>query len=161
MLRLFWCTNSIGSSIVTMCRGKVFVNVIDQRRQRGGLAGAGRPGHQDEAAAQMAELLDHRRNAELIETGNLRRDQAKDRAIAVRLLQEVAAKPRLLIHLVGEIEIAALFEKLPPLLAADFAHHSRHLVAGDRLVADRHHVTVPAHLRRLAFAEVQDRTRPR
>ena len=47
--------------------GEVGVDVVDQRRQRRGLAGAGRAGDEDEAAAHVAEFLDHRRNAELLE----------------------------------------------------------------------------------------------
>ena len=134
---------------------EVLVDVIDQRRQRGRFAGAGRPGHQDQAAAQMAEFFHDRRNAELIEGRDLRRDQTKDRAIAVRLLQEIAAKTRFLIHLVGEIEIAAFFENFPTFRPADFAQHHGRFFARDRLVADRHDVAVPAHLRRLPFADVQ------
>ena len=101
--------------------GKIFVNVINQGRQRRRLARARRPSHQDEAAAQMTELFDDGRNAELLEAGDFRRDQTKDSAVAVGLLQKIAAETRAFIHLVSEIEIAALFENLPALRTAHLA----------------------------------------
>ena len=138
-----------------MCRVKFVVDVVDQRRQRGRFARAGRAGDEHESAAQMAEFLDHRRDAELLERGDLRRDEPEDGAVAVGLLEEIAAEARVLIHLVGEVEIAAFLEALPALRAADLAHHVGHLVARHDFFADRHDVAVPADLRRLPFAEVQ------
>ena len=134
MLRLLLCTNSIGSSIVTMCREEVVVDVIDQRRQRRRFAGSGRPGDEHQSAAQLAELFHHRRNPELLQRGDLRRNQAEDGAVAVGLLEIIATEARLLIHLVGEIEIAAFLEKRPALGSADFAQHVDRLFARDWLL---------------------------
>ena len=120
MLRLLSCTNSIGSSIVTMCRAKFLVDVIDQRRQRRRFARAGRAGDEDESTAQMAELLHYCRDAELLEGRDLCRDKPKDSAVAVRLFQKIAAEPRCLIHLVGKIEIAAFPRKTPNFSARRF-----------------------------------------
>ena len=103
----------------------------------------------------MSELFHDRRNAELLEARDLRRNQTKDRAIAVRLFQKVAAKTRLLIHLVGKIEIATLFENFPVLRPAHFAQHAGRFLARDRLGANRHHVAMLAHLGRLTFADMQ------
>ena len=105
----------------------------------------------------MTELFYDGRNPELLETGDFRRDQTKDRAVAVRLFQKIAAEARALIHLVSEIEIAALFENLPALRPAHLAQHPRCFLTLDRLVANRPHVSVLAHLRRLPFADVQIR----
>ena len=135
--------------------GEILVDVIDQRRQRRRFSGASRPGHEHKSAAQLAKFFHHRRNPELLERGDLCRDQTKDGAVAVRLFQKIAAKARCLIHLVGEIEIAAFVENFPILRTGDFAHHQHRFIARDRLRADRHDIAVPAHLGRLTFADVQ------
>ena len=96
-----------------MCRVKFDIDVVDQRRERRGFAGAGRAGDEHEAAAHVAEFLDHRRNAELLERHDLRRDEPEDAAVAVGLLEEVAAEARVLIHLVGEVEIARFLDSAP------------------------------------------------
>src|SRR5437868_3445663 len=102
----------------------------------------------------MAELSDHPWNTKLIQTRNFCRNQTKDRAVTIRLFQEVAAKARLFIHLVSEIEIAMRFENIPPLTAAHFTQHLGCFFAGNGLVPDRHHVPVPAHLGRLTFSDM-------
>ena len=141
---------------------EICVDVIDQRRQRRRFARTGRAGHEHESAAELAELFHHRRNPEFLERGDLRRDQAEDRAVAVRLLEKIAAEARFLIHLVGEIEIAAFVRKVPnssvPQISLNIETASS-CVTGS--VADRHDVAVPADLRRLSFADVQDRMRLR
>ena len=60
-----------------------------------------------------------------------------------------------LIHLVGEIEIAALFEKRPVFRTRDLAQHIGGFFVRDRFRPNRHDVAVLAHLRRLTFADVQ------
>ena len=64
------------------------VRVIHHRRERGGFAGAGRPGHQDEALLQHREFLQDRRQAQIVDRQNLRWDQTEDRGDAVFLLEE-------------------------------------------------------------------------
>ena len=54
------CTNSIGSSRLMMFEPPRRVQVIDHRRERGRLAGAGRAGHEHHALVEVAELLDDR-----------------------------------------------------------------------------------------------------
>src|SRR5438045_5712354 len=102
----------------------------------------------------MPKVLDHRWETKLIEARNFRRDQTKDRAITVRLFQKIAAKTRLFIHLVGEIEVSSRLENVPPLVATHFAQHFSCFFAGDGLVPDRPDVAMPAHLGRLAFGDM-------
>ena len=103
----------------------------------------------------MGKLLDHDGNAQFLQRGNFRRNQAKDRAIAIGLLKIIRAKSRCCIHLVSEIEIAALLENFPLLRSAKFAQHRRGFIAGHGLAADRHDVAVFPNLGRLSFADVQ------
>ena len=103
----------------------------------------------------MAELFNDGRNPELLEAGDFRRDQTKDRAVSIGLLQKIAAEARPLIHLVREIEIAAFFENLPASRSAHLAQHPGRFLALHRFVTNRPHVSVFPHLRRLTFADVQ------
>jgi len=70
-------------------------------------------------------------------------------------LQVIAAKPRMSIHLVGKVEIAALFKNVPFMRTANFAQHRRRLIARHHFRANRCYVAVLAHLRRLSFADMQ------
>src|ERR1043166_10160818 len=97
------------------------VDVIDQRRQRRRFTGTSRTGHENQSAAEMRELFCHERNSKLLERSDLRWNQTKDRAIATRLFQIIAAKSRRCVHFVGEIEIAAFFENFPIPITANFA----------------------------------------
>ena len=79
------CRNSIGSSIVTMCLCHRPVHVVEHRRERGRLAGAGRAGEQDDPALLLGELRDDLGQAELVDRLDHDRDGAhhdRDRARA-------------------------------------------------------------------------------
>ena len=91
----------------------------------------------------------------MVEGGDLRRDQPENGAVTIGLLEKVTAKTRALIHLVGEIEVAAFFKNLPTLRTTNLAQHSRSLIAGHRFRPDRHYISVPPHLRRLPLADVE------
>src|SRR5256885_6493903 len=58
------------------------VQVIDQRRESGGLAGAGGAGDQHHALVEIAQLGDDRRQRELLEGGDLRRSAWRRSAAA-------------------------------------------------------------------------------
>jgi hypothetical protein len=131
------------------------VDVIDQRGQGRRLAGTGWAGDEDEAAAQIAELLHDRRDTEFLEGSDARRNEAKDGAVTVCLLQVIAAETRVRIHLVGKIEIAPLFKDGPACRSANFAQHRGRFLARNDLFADRHDITMLANLRRLALSKVQ------
>jgi hypothetical protein len=62
-----------------------------------------------------------------------------------------------LIHLVGEIEIAVLLKKLPVTGAASFAQHPLGFIVRNRLGSNRRYVPMHAHLRRFTLGDVQIR----
>ena len=103
----------------------------------------------------MTEVFRHRRDPKLFESCNLGRNQAEDRAVAIGLLEKVAPKARGFIHFVGEIEITAFVENFPVRRSRDLAQHQDRFIAQDRLGSHRHDITVPPHLRGLAFPDVQ------
>ena len=131
------------------------VNIIEQGRLRRGFARTSWTGDQNKPATQMRKLLDRDRNAQLLQRGNPSRNQTKNCAVTVGLLQIIAPEARRLIHFIGKIEIAAFLENLPVVWTANFTQHRRRLVAGNRLAADRHDVAVFSYLGRLSFADMQ------
>ena len=107
-------TNSIGSSRLMMFSLRVRVQQVDHRRERGGLAGAGGAGDQDHALVVVAELLDDRRQAQLVDARDLGRDGAEHGADAGVLAEHVDAEAPALGRHVGEVEVVALAEMLAP-----------------------------------------------
>ena len=88
------------------------VDLVDHRRERGRLARAGRPGHEHEAARLLDELVDDRRQAELLDRLDLGRDQTEcgaDRgALHVGVDPEAAVRR----HRVREVDLPLLLERL-------------------------------------------------
>src|SRR5438105_9124378 len=136
---------------------KFFVNVIYQRRQCGRFSRASRTGDQDQPSAQMPKFAGYRRNTKFFERSDLCRDQTEDSSVPIGLLQVVAAKSRFLIHLVSEIEITTLVEKLPFLGACDLAQHQDRLIAKHWFLTHWHHIAVSTHFRRLTLSNMQIR----
>ncbi len=135
--------------------GEVGIDVVDERREGGALTRSGGAGDEHDAAAHVAEGFDDLGNAEVLERFDLGGDDPEDRAVAVGLLEVVAAKPVVLVHFVGEIEVAAFLEPLPALGSANFAQHVAHFFLRERFLADRDNLAVSADFWRLSLGEVQ------
>src|SRR5664280_3692325 len=88
--------------------GPVFVDKIDDCRQRGGLAAACRTGHQDEALLEEAEFLQRVRQTEFFETHDLGRNEAEYRADAVTIGENIAAETGRALEIVSEVSIVTL-----------------------------------------------------
>ena len=71
--------NSIGSSIVMMWAAPAPVHQIDERGERGALAGAGGAGHDDEAAVDVGPGRDDLGQPELVHLGRGRHDPEDER----------------------------------------------------------------------------------
>jgi hypothetical protein len=73
------------------------------------------------------------------------------------LLEVVGAKSRVLIHLVGKIEITVLLKNLPVMWAANLAQHLRGFIVRNRLASNRDYVAMYPNLWGLALCDVQIR----
>ena len=112
MQRLWRCRNSIGSSIVMMWSCARAVDQVDHRGERRRLARAGRAGDEDEAARLRRRVLERRRDAELLERLQLRRDEAEGGAEALALEVDVDAEAREAGDRVGDVDLALVLEVL-------------------------------------------------
>ncbi len=72
--------------------GPVPVDLVDQRCEGRRLTGAGRPGDEDDPARLLRELVERRRNPELLERLQLVRDHPERRADGLLLEVDVDAE---------------------------------------------------------------------
>jgi hypothetical protein len=135
--------------------GTVDVHVVDHARERRGLAGAGRAGHQHEAARQHAEVLEHLRRVQVIERLDHRRDVAEHGAGAPVLVERVDAEAREVRDLEGEVGFEELFVHLPLLVVHDVVHHAVHFLVRQRWHVHALDVAVHADHGRHACGQVQ------
>jgi hypothetical protein len=95
------------------------VDLVDDRSQRGRLAGAGRARDEHEPTRLLAEVVDDRRQAEVVDRGDDRRDQpergAERRALEVR----VDAEPGLAGDRVGEVDLPVRLQALALIVRED------------------------------------------
>ncbi len=137
--------------------GEVGVDVVNEGRKRGAFPRSGRACHEHNAAAHVAEGFDDLRHAKVFEGFDFCGNDAEDGAVAVGLLEVIAAETVVLVHLVSEIEVSMFLEALPALGRADFAQHVAHFLGGEGLVAYRNDLAVAADFGRLPFGEVEIR----
>ena len=140
--------------------GQALVHPVEDRRERRGLAAAGRPRHQDEAAPHGVEGGDGGGQVQILDGRHLRRDQPQDGGRAALLAQEVDAEAGLLAHLVGEVHVARRVERLPEPGRRDRPEQIEEVALGQRAVAHALELAVDAHDRRTADREVEVRAAP-
>jgi len=86
------------------------VDVVDHRRERRRLPRAGRPGHQDQAASLLADLLENRREEQLAGRQDPGGNDAADEADRAALLEDVAAEAPEAGHRVGDVDLEVVLE---------------------------------------------------
>ena len=109
---LWLCRNSMGSSIVMMWSWRselilsiIAASVVDLPEPVG-------PGHEDEPLGPLRELLDDRREVQLVEGADLDRDDPDRAAHRPALPEHVAAEARQSLEAEGEVELVLLLELL-------------------------------------------------
>ena len=126
------------------------VDQVDDRRQRGRLAGAGRPSDQHQAAAQVRQASRPRPAVQLVERRDLFRDHAEHRRAAARLDEVVAAEAADAVHAVGEVELDPV---------ASYSCHCASGVSSRIIARSSASASEPTPLRRSPAALPRRRTR--
>ena len=98
--------------------GARLVDQVDDRRQRRGLAGAGRAGDQHDTVLQRGDLGEPRRQLQLLERRDVRRNHPHDDREAAALPEHVDAEPRALGQGVGQIAGALIAKRAQGVLVA-------------------------------------------
>ena len=130
------------------------VQVIDHRRERGRLAGAGGAGDQHHALVVVAEFLDDGRQRQSVDARDVLRDRAKRRAEAGFLAEHVDAETPAVGRHIGEVEVVALAEVFVLVLGEDLGEITLELRIADVAELDRHQVAVHAQHGRHADGQV-------
>jgi hypothetical protein len=81
------------------------VDPVDHRRQRRGLAAAGRPRDEDQATRPIGHFRQHRRQPQFVERADFLRDEAQDGADRALLVEDVAAEAADAAQAEGEVEL--------------------------------------------------------
>ena len=137
--------------------GAVVVAVIDHAGEGGGLARAGRPGHQHQSPRQHAQVAEDLRGVQLIERENRRRDVAEHCARAAVLVEGIDAEARQLWNLEREVGFEELLVGLALLVVHDVVHHGVHFLVRQRRHIDALHVAIDADHRRHPRGQMQVR----
>ncbi len=81
------------------------VEVVKQCRQRGGLARTGGTGHQQQTVGMHRPIAQNRRCANVLQTGNGRRNGAPHRRPAALLCKHIHTKPAQLVNRHGGVMV--------------------------------------------------------
>jgi hypothetical protein len=106
----------------------VGVDVVDHGGERGALAGAGGPGDEDEPALLAGDLLQNLGEQQLVDGGDLERNDAEDHPDGAPLLEDVDAEPAQPRNAVGEVQLVLRLELLLLVVVHDPERHPRDLL---------------------------------
>src|SRR3989338_1775400 len=146
-------TNSIGSSIVTMC-GARLVDEVDHAGQGRGLARARLAGDEDEALRELHDVEDRLGHADLLEGLEGVRDRADRGADRAGLAVHVHAHAADAAQVEGEVELVGGLEALALLVVEQGINQGLRHLAVQLLERRRHQRPVDAQGRRGPHREV-------
>ncbi len=134
------------------------VDVIDHRRQRRGLARAGRPGDEDEAAGLGGERGQDLRKSELAEVLVDGRNPSECHAHCAALPERIDPEaPDCPVVAVGEVGLVGLLEGSPDVVGHDLLEVALDVDLIERHEVGRLEITVDANDRRQADLQVEIR----
>ena len=131
------------------------VDLVDHRRQGGGLAASGRSGDEDEAARLVAQFLHHRRKAEGVKALNLEWNHAKNRCYRAALRINVGAETAEVLDAEGEVILPFFLEGMFLRVGHDTVGEAFGIGRRQRRLVHRAQLAVDAHLRRRPDCQVQ------
>ena len=132
------------------------VDLVDHRGERRRLARARRPGHEDESLGPLRELLDDRREVQLVEGADLDGDDPDRAAHRPALPEHVAAEARQSLEAEGEVELVLLLELLLLRLVEDAVGEALRVLGRELLeLAQRRELAVHTNLWKGARGDVQ------
>ena len=131
------------------------VDLVDHRRERRGLAAAGRAGDEHEPARALGQVGDDRRQAELVEWLDLFGNDPVDGRDGAPLIEHVAAKPRHAPDAEREVELEGLLEAFLLRVGQDAVGERLGVGGAERRQIEDLQLPVHADLRRRLRRQVQ------
>ncbi len=133
----------------------VLVDEVHHAGQAGGLARAGRPGHQNQAARPYDQALDRIRHAHLLERQELIGNTAHDDADAAALLENGHAETDTVEVLDGEVGPAFFLQFLLAPIGRDALHQRGRVIVVEDFGVETPQAPMVAQHRRLADRDMQ------
>ncbi|MNN08727.1 hypothetical protein D3C81_1215890 [compost metagenome] len=134
------------------------VQVVEQRRQRGGLTRTGRPGDQHQPARYVGDTLEGFAQTEVLHGQHLGGNGPEHRAGATVLVERVDPETRHARHFEGEVGFEEFLEILALLVVHDVVDQRVHLLVIERRQVDPAHIAIDTDHRRQTGREVQVRS---
>ncbi len=132
--------------------GEVRVDVVEEGCECGGFSRSGGTGDEDQSGAHVSEFLYHSRDIQILQRGNFSGDETEDGSQSIFLLEVVAAKAGFLVHLIGEVEVAAFEIALEGFLVADLGKEVLEVVSSKNgLIGNGRNGSVNPNFRGSAF----------
>ena len=88
------------------------VDLVDHGGERGGLAAAGRAGHEHQPARALGQLFEHGRQPQLVEAADAIRDDAVDAGHRASLVEHVAPEASQSANSEGDVQLLRFLEPL-------------------------------------------------
>jgi hypothetical protein len=132
-----------------------FVDVVDHRRQSGGLARSGGAGHQHQAARKLRDVLENGRRLQFLQGEHLGRNGPQHHAGAAVLHEGVDPEARQIRDREREVDLQILFVKLALTVVHDVVDHRMHVLVLHRRQVDAPHVAMDANHGRKAGRKMQ------
>ena len=131
------------------------VDVIQQGRQRRGLAGTGGAGHQHQSPRTPTHLQHHRRKIELFHTGNFAAQGPEAGGIAAPLPVNVDPEAGHPSQAVGAVQLPVLFQGLALAVVQHRENQPVAVLLFERVIRHRSQFTAEPSVGRLAGGEMQ------
>src|SRR5437588_1243323 len=134
------------------------VNCVNQRCQRGALAGAGGTGYRNQALGSIDQTRKLFRKIQLADGLDCLRNQTKGRRDAMSMHKNINAEAANSSQRITQIQIPVFDEYLPLFLGENFKNQTLATLGGHSAIALLHHLTIDSHERRRARGQVQVRS---
>ena len=131
------------------------VDFVEHGRERGGLARAGRPGHEHEAARLVAQRAHDVGKAESVKALDLPRNGTKHGGHRAALVKDVAAETGQALQTEGEVEFEVFLEPVLLHVGKNAVGQRLGVCRGERGHVERAQLAVHANARRAIGGEVQ------
>ena len=134
------------------------IDLVDHRRERRRFAGAGRAGDEHESARLIADLLDHLRQPELLESEDLVGDLPVDGGRRAALIEDVRAEARETLDAERNVELEVFLETMLLRVGEHRVRELLRLRRRQRRHIERRQLAVDADLRWRVRGDVKVRT---
>ena len=132
-----------------------FVLVIHHRRQRGGFAGAGRPGDQHQSARLVGQFLENIRGLEIFQRQNLGRNGPQHGRRTTILYKSIDPEAGQIRHGKGKVALQIFFVGLALTVVHHVVDHGMHVLVLHGRQIDTPHVAIDADHGRHARRQVK------